>query len=140
MLNTRDRANIMKIIPTWSRVSLPRFHQMAVQESWRAIWWNLPGVPFLLPVASRSRAPAFVWFRTKTDKGVVCLADHLHSVTQVVSSRIYREWDNPIYTKQGYIDSKFIYFSLKGSLDTKPLTIVIMNEMQEELLNFFKLG
>ena len=23
----------------------------------------------------------FVWFRTKTDKGIVCLADHLHSVT-----------------------------------------------------------
>ena len=24
----------------------------------------------------------FVWFRAKTDKGIVCLADHLHSVTQ----------------------------------------------------------
>ena len=23
----------------------------------------------------------FVWFRTKTDKGIVCLTDHLHSVT-----------------------------------------------------------
>ena len=23
----------------------------------------------------------FVWFRVKTDKGIVCLADHLHSVT-----------------------------------------------------------
>ena len=23
----------------------------------------------------------FVWFRAKTDKGIVCLADHLHSVT-----------------------------------------------------------
>ena len=23
----------------------------------------------------------FDWFRTKTDKGIVCLADHLHSVT-----------------------------------------------------------
>ena len=31
----------------------------------------------------RSRAQAFVWFRAKTDKGVVCLADHLHSVTIV---------------------------------------------------------
>ena len=40
-------------------------------------------VPFLLPVASRSRAQAFVWFRAKTDKGIVCLADHLHSVTPV---------------------------------------------------------
>ena len=34
-----------------------------------------------LPVTSRSRAQAFVWFRVKTDKGIVCLADHLHSVT-----------------------------------------------------------
>ena len=24
----------------------------------------------------------FVWFRAKTDKGIVCLADHLHSVTR----------------------------------------------------------
>ena len=37
--------------------------------------------PFPLPVTSRSRAQAFVWFRAKTDKGIVCLADHLHSVT-----------------------------------------------------------
>ena len=29
----------------------------------------------------RSRAQAFVWFRAKTDKGIVWLADHLHSVT-----------------------------------------------------------
>ena len=42
---------------------------------------TLSGVPFLLPVASRWRAQAFVWFRAKTDKGIVCLADHLHSVT-----------------------------------------------------------
>ena len=42
---------------------------------------NSSGLPFLLPVASRSRAQSFVWFRAKTDKGIVCLADHLHSVT-----------------------------------------------------------
>ena len=42
---------------------------------------NSSRVPFLLPVASRSRAQAFVWFRAKTDKGIVCLADNLHSVT-----------------------------------------------------------
>ena len=41
----------------------------------------LSGLSFLLPVASISRAQAFVWFRAKTDKGIVCLADHLHSVT-----------------------------------------------------------
>ena len=27
----------------------------------------------------------FVWFRAKTDKGIVCLADHLHSVTVLYS-------------------------------------------------------
>ena len=37
--------------------------------------------PCLLPVASRSRSQAFVWFRAKTDKGIVFLADHPHSVT-----------------------------------------------------------
>ena len=41
-----------------------------------------PAFPCPLPVSSRSRAQTFVWFHTKTDKGIVCLADHpLHSVT-----------------------------------------------------------
>ena len=31
VFNTLDRAN-MKIIPTWPRVNLPRFHQMALQD------------------------------------------------------------------------------------------------------------
>ena len=30
------------------------------------------------------RAQAFVWFCAKTDKGIVCLAHHLHSVTRLV--------------------------------------------------------
>ena len=34
----------------------------------------------------RSRAQAFVWFRAKTDKAIVCLADHPHSVTDVFYS------------------------------------------------------
>ena len=37
--------------------------------------------PCLLPVASRSRAHAFVWFRAKTNKKIVCLVHSLHSVT-----------------------------------------------------------
>ena len=32
VLNTRDRAYIMKIIPTWSKASLPRFHQTALLD------------------------------------------------------------------------------------------------------------
>ena len=32
VLNTRDRANIMKIISTWPRANLPRFYQMALQD------------------------------------------------------------------------------------------------------------
>ena len=38
--------------------------------------------PYPLPVTLSSRAQAFVWFCAKTDKGIVCLADHLHSVTE----------------------------------------------------------
>ena len=30
VLDTRNRANIMKIIPTWPRASLPRFHLTAL--------------------------------------------------------------------------------------------------------------
>ena len=33
--------------------------------------------------AEISSPKPFVWFRAKTDKGIVCLADHLHSVTHV---------------------------------------------------------
>ena len=40
-----------------------------------------PAFPCLLPVTSRSRAQAFVWFRTKTNKKIVCLAHPLRSVT-----------------------------------------------------------
>ena len=29
------------------------------------------------------KSQPFVWFRAKTDKGIVCLADHLHSVTMI---------------------------------------------------------
>ena len=37
--------------------------------------------PCPLPVASRSRAQAFVWFRAKTNKEIVCLAHPFHSIT-----------------------------------------------------------
>ena len=36
----------------------------------------------------RSRAQAFVLFRAKTDKGIVCLADHSHSVTRPLTSHL----------------------------------------------------
>ena len=42
--------------------------------------------PCTLPVASRSQAQAFVWFRAKTNKKIVCLAHPLHSVR----NQIYR--------------------------------------------------
>ena len=32
----------------------------------------------------------FVWFRAKTDKGIVCLADHLHNVTRRDSVFLWR--------------------------------------------------
>ena len=30
--STKDRANIMKIIPSWPRASLPRFYKTALQD------------------------------------------------------------------------------------------------------------
>ena len=33
--------------------------------------------------SENSSPKPFVWFRAKTDKGIVCLAGHLHSVTQL---------------------------------------------------------
>ena len=54
------------------------FRQLPSQSSFVQL---LLVFPCLLPVTSRSRAQAFVWFRTKTDKGIACLAEHLHSVT-----------------------------------------------------------
>ena len=45
--------------------------------------------PYPLPVTSRSWVQAFVWFRAKKDKGIVCLADHLRSVTvHVICDRV----------------------------------------------------
>ena len=37
--------------------------------------------------AEISSPKPFVWFRAKTDKGIVCLADHLHSVTPMYGTR-----------------------------------------------------
>ena len=37
--------------------------------------------------AEISSPKPFVWFRAKTDKGIVCLADHLHSVTSLENYR-----------------------------------------------------
>ena len=42
------------------------------------------------PVTSRSRAQALVWFRAKTDKGIVCLADHPHSATRTNKRIIFK--------------------------------------------------
>ena len=52
--------------------------------------------PYPLPVMSRSWAQAFVWFRAKTDKEIVCLADHLQSAT-VLSLKVLRLYSFPIY-------------------------------------------
>ena len=44
--------------------------------------------PCPLPVVSRSRAQAFVWFRAKTNKKIVCLAHPLHSVTNTHGTHV----------------------------------------------------
>ena len=44
-------------------------------------------VPLLLPATPRFQVQKpFVWFRAKTDKGIVCLAGHLYSVTFIPQS------------------------------------------------------
>ena len=44
-------------------------------------------VPLPLPATPRFQVQKpFVWFRAKTDKGIVCLAGHLYSVTQFLPS------------------------------------------------------
>ena len=44
-------------------------------------------VPLPLPDTARSQVQKpFVWFRAKTDKGIVCLAGHLYSVTLITFS------------------------------------------------------
>ena len=50
----------------------------------------------------------FVWFRAKTDKGIVCLSDHLHSVTLVSSDKIILKmitWKNCLNYKRLIKDS-----------------------------------
>ena len=42
---------------------------------------SLLASPFHFRSREISCPKPFVWFRTKTDKGIVCLAGHLHSVT-----------------------------------------------------------
>ena len=43
-----------------------------------------------LPVPPRSQVQKpFVWFRATIDKEIVCLADHLHSVTQIWAKKDY---------------------------------------------------
>ena len=62
--------------------------------------------PCPLPVTSRSRAQAFVWFRAKTDKGIVCLADHLHSVTLSIKVPIRKKSGN-LFNDPCRIHSKY---------------------------------
>ena len=51
------------------------------------LWVPLSNSYWPSPAYFRSRrdlkSKPFVWFRAKTDKGIVCLANHLHSVTNL---------------------------------------------------------
>ena len=74
---------LMRLVTQMSGVDSPLLLSVACrQQPFLSSFFQLPLVfPCLLPVTSRSRAQAFIWFRAKTDKGIVCLADHPHSVT-----------------------------------------------------------
>ena len=55
---------------------------------------QLSCVPLPLPDPPRFQIQKpFVWFRAKTDKGIVCLAGHLHSVTCLPSESIFSRRD-----------------------------------------------
>ena len=58
--------------------------QLPSLSSFFQLFWL--AFPYPLPVASRSRAQAFVWFCAKTNKKIVCLAHPLHCVTVCISS------------------------------------------------------
>ena len=78
-----------RLIPSAFRCRLAtrvNLHQLSSLSSFVQL---LLAFPYPLPVTSRSRAQAFVWFRAKTEKWIVCLADHLvlHHV-QVFSCKI----------------------------------------------------
>ena len=62
----------------------------------------------LLPTSGHAEISSpkpFVWFRAKTDKGIVCLADLLHSVTKVSIHEVFLMLRNKnhktLYIKQG---------------------------------------
>ena len=65
--------------------------------------------PYLLRVASRSWARAFVSFRAKTDKGIVCLADHPHSVT--IRHKSFDIIENSLKSPQNQLFLLYVFLS-----------------------------
>ena len=61
-----------QLLPLGSFVQLPNWHSLAYFR----LRWDLESKPF-------------VWFRSKTDKGIVCLVHPLHSVTITVYGKFY---------------------------------------------------
>ena len=78
VLWTLSHANLSLCCPVSTALSVVRRHLPSSQSLCLTLW---------LAFASyfRSRGDLefkpFIWFRAKTDKGIVCLANHLHSVT-----------------------------------------------------------
>ena len=93
---------------------------------------QLPVSSFLQPILFRVPLPLldtarfqvqkpFVWFRAKTDKGIVCLAGHLYSVTTFKRRRYFFTWFAPLTfklfkrmlrVKQGGIMCHFCVFGM----------------------------
>ena len=71
-------------------VSTGHSHHPSPTASSEFLCPTLLAFPYPLPVTSRSWAKAFVWFRAKSDKGIVCLPDHQHSVTQLQIKYIHK--------------------------------------------------
>ena len=83
-----DRSSITGLDPPSCRlVTSAVRHRLATRVTLRQLFLLssfvelLLAFPCLLPITSRSWAKAFVWFRAKTDQGIVCLVKHRHNVT-----------------------------------------------------------
>ena len=78
------RLNLLSLVWTvslLSRVDCFSLSSLANCQLWAPFPHSLLASPSHYRSREISSPKPFVWFRAKTDKGIVCLAGHLHSVT-----------------------------------------------------------
>ena len=82
--------------------------------------------------AEISSPKPFVWFRAKTDKRIVCLADHLHSVTGGGSPAT---WDHAISIITLTLRDRQVNLGIPGKMPC----IVIQKSFEINMISFFEL-